>query len=641
MKKVSTKYQEWVSALEDGKNPCYGCRKKGGDKAGDNFHFYGEGNGGYCHVCEYTIPSDETLAILGDNYEEEFEEEEIEMAGEFEPRKVKKFLSNISHNGKGFRGISESINKASGVWYEFDTSDGRLLAQHVLVTENFKPSGLKTRKMPKRFTSLGAVGKTSDLMGMQQHKVPKSKKFVIIVGGEIDKLSADEIQKRVRLKRGNKYDAITVLSPLIGESCVPQLKHNYDYLNQFDQIILCFDNDDAGNKATEKAAKSLPKNKVYVMKMARNDVNCYIWDNDESVGVDYSDEWMNCFWNKEKYTPSGIISSQALPSRMREALKMERLPLPPFMSDLQEMMAGGIPLKSIINMGSASGTGKSTIVDELIYYWIFNSPYKVGIITLEADSAQYGINMLSRHVGTKINLINTSRGQLDFVNQPEIIKKEHELFNNPDGEPRFSLIEDRDSSLDEIKELIMSLIIGLGCRVIVADPLQDLIDGLPLEAQVGFLNWQKGMLKSHDVIFININHIRKSGGGQKANSTGADIFEEDFQGTSNIFKSGYANLLFTRDKEAECPIERNTTYMKASKIRWTGASGAAGEYLYDNKAHTIRNRKAIKGMPIGKPPGCDRDGTPHPDKRDRVGVAGNSFNNSDGPQGFEETFRGK
>jgi hypothetical protein len=59
------------------------------------------------------------------------------------------------------------------------------------------------------------------------------------------------------------------------------------------------------------------------------------------------------------------------------------------------------------------------------------------------------------------------------------------------------------------------------------------------------------------------------------------------QGSSSIFKSGACNLLFTRNKEAEDEIERNTTKMKASKIRWTGKTGVAGEYYYANESHTM------------------------------------------------------
>lgn len=244
-------------------------------------------------------------------------------------------------------------------------------------------------------------------------------------------------------------------------------------------------------------------------------------------------------------------------------------------------------MKTIINLGSASGTGKSTIIDECCYHWIFNSPYKPGIITLESDIGQYGTKILSRHVGQKIDLIETVEDKLEFLSRPDVLEAERELYYKENGEQRFYLIEDRDGGLDSMKSKIEELIIACGCQLIIADPVQDLLDGLGNEDQALFLKWLKGMVKSHDVIFILVNHVRKSQGGKQANSTGADIHEEDMAGSSTIFKSGACNLLFTRNKEAEDELERNTTKMKASKIRWTGKTGIAGEYYYDNTAHRM------------------------------------------------------
>jgi hypothetical protein len=47
-------------------------------------------------------------------------------------------------------------------------------------------------------------------------------------------------------------------------------------------------------------------------------------------------------------------------------------------------------------------------------------------------------------------------------------------------------------------------------------------------------------------------------------------------------------LLFTRNKEAESEVERNTTFMKMTKCRWTGiTSPVAGKYFYDNSEHKM------------------------------------------------------
>jgi predicted nucleotide-binding protein (sugar kinase/HSP70/actin superfamily) len=60
-------------------------------------------------------------------------------------------------------------------------------------------------------------------------------------------------------------------------------------------------------------------------------------------------------------------------------------------------------------------------------------------------------------------------------------------------------------------------------------------------------------------------------------------------GSSSAYKSAACNLMFSRNKEAENELERNTTIMKATKIRWTGKTGIAGKYYYDIEKHTLHD----------------------------------------------------
>lgn len=619
------KYLEWLEHLEDlepdTKTHCYRCRKKGHDNSGDNFHWYGEEQGGSCFKCDFFVPSKEVLDEIG--YEEDIEGE-LEMSEDFDPVEWRQYFKQLSATGRGYRGICDEVNKRYLVRYEYDPESGKLEKQHCTITTDLKVSGVKTRKMPKKFVSMGDVGRDADLFGQFTWKDSNSK-VAVITAGEVDCLSASTILENYRKERhANKgYDPVPVLSPTVGETAAyKQIQAQYEYLKRFDKIIICFDNDSAGEDALHKISQVLPREKMWVMRLSLKDTNSYIWDKKAGKAMDRSKEWMNAYWNAEKYVPSGVVASTSVSSAIREALAMPRLGLPEFMKELEDLMAGGIPLGTIINLGSASGTGKSTIVNEMIYHWIFNSPYMMGILTLEADKAQYGIDLLSRHLGRKVNRIKDMQARLDFINSEEAMAKEAELFADDTGNPRFYLMEDRGSQVSELQDLVEKMIIELECKVIVIDPLQDLMAGLNLEAQEEFLDWQKVMIKSHQVIFININHVRKNGGGNQANSTGAELYEEDFQGSSSIFKSGACNLLFMRDKESECIIEKNTTYMKATKIRWTGETAhSAGEYFYDNESHTIRDRKKIPGMPIGRLPKPDKDGNID-DTRPRVGRNG-------------------
>jgi hypothetical protein len=559
---------------------CPRCARNGKDTAKDNLQVYGEGKGAYCHACEFTILSDEEKEARG--ITDDDEEEEVSTKEPITTEENEQIKSYTGTKSKGWRGIKDETNRAYGVRYSYDEETGEPDKQYVPTTLGYELVGYKTRGFPKDFSEpIGVVGKDCDLIGQFRYK--NGGRVVLIVGGEVDMLSAEQMLGEYQESKG--YDRVAVVTPSTGEGgSVKQIQAQYEWFNKFDRIIIGLDNDDAGEKAMHKYAKVLPKGKVYVAKWSKKDPNLMLTSGMEK-------QFINDYFKAKPYTPDGIVGSGSLADKIRQAAAMLKIPLPLFMHRLQDMMAGGIPLKVIINLGSASGTGKSTIVDECTYFWIFNSPYKPGIVTLESDSGQYGTKLLSRHVGRKIDLIPAVEEKLAYLDSDYVRQKEHELYFKEDGTERFYLIEDRDGGLESMKAKIEELIISCGCQLIILDPLQDILDGMTNEEQAVFLKWMKGMIKSHDVTFINVNHVRKSGGGQKANSTGADLFEEDMQGSSSIFKSGACNLLFTRNKEAEDEIERNTTRMKASKIRWTGKTGVAGEYYYDNPTHTMYDKE--------------------------------------------------
>lgn len=581
-----------IDLTREHKTACPRCRRNGKDRSGNNLHVYGEGAGAFCWSCEFTIPSDAHREKMGWTDDDELEEEQVVMTREaLTPEEQEEIKSYTGTQGKMYRGIRDETSKYFGVRYEYDGETGQPVAQYYPCTMTIDGQGqlvgYRIRKFPKDFSgSVGKVGKEVEMIG--QFRFRNHSKWCVIVGGETKQLNTFQMLRDYKLSKGKEeWEDTAVVCSTLGEAGAhKQVQDQYAFFNRFERIYVCMDNDEAGREAAQKVAQALPKGKVYIMTMRYKDADDYVVDKDGNR-VHKESEFINDFWAAKPWTPDGIIGSSSVGGRIREAAAAPKVPLPPFMRKLQKKMAGGIPLRNIVNLGSASGTGKSTIIDEMTYYWIFNSPYKPGIVTLESDVGQYGTKLLSRHVGRKIDLIESVEEKLEFLNRPDILELEKNLYVREDGTERFSLIEDRDGGIESMKAKIEELIIACGCQLIILDPLQDLLDGLPQEEQATFMKWMKGMVKSHAVIFINVNHVRKSQGGKQANSTGADIFEEDFHGNSAIFKSGACNLLFMRNKEAEDDIERNTTKMKASKIRWTGVTGEAGMYYYDNLTHTM------------------------------------------------------
>lgn len=569
-----------IDLSKEHKCQCPRCARNGKDRSKNNLHVYGGDGGAFCFVCDFTIPSLKHMEEMGWSIKEEEDFDEVMTQEKITEEEINKIKSYTGLSGKNTRGITDETYKAYGVRHKMSEETGEPVAQYYPITEGYEGSGFKIRALPKTFSVVGKMGIDSDLFGQWKFK-NSSGKYVVITSGEIDALSAFQMLENYRKGRNSDFDPIPVVSGVVGEkSSAKQFQKQYEWLNRFERIVLCPDNDEAGREAVHKIAQVLPKGKLFVMQLPLKDTNEMLIKGKEK-------QWISAFYDAKAYSPDGVVGSSSLGKKVREAAAVPKIPLPPFMHKVQKQMAGGIPLGVIVNLGSASGTGKSTIIDECTYYWIFNSPHKVGVLSLESDSGQYGTKILSRHVGRKIDLIESVDEKLSYLNSEYVLTKEKELWELPDGTDRWHLIEDRDGGLESIKALIMQLIIACGCKLIEIDPLQDLMDGLSNEDQAVFQRWMKGVIKSHGVSFVNINHTRKTPQGGKQGSTGAELHEEDFQGSSSIFKSGACNLLFTRNKEAEDEAEKNTTYMKMTKCRWTGNTGMSGQYYYDNETHTM------------------------------------------------------
>lgn len=522
---------------------CPQCVEQGRDSSGDNLVIYDDGNG-YCHSCEYVYIDPSNKESNRQEKEYKKKEKELEKITKVITEEQKQAVKSLT-SFREYRGIRADTAKAFGVRYETNEETGEISRQYYPVTKEGELVGYKVRKHPKDFVApVGYAGKLSDLGGQFKFKV--TSRDVIIVAGEIDQLSTYQMLRDDQVRRGKEmYEPVAVVTPICGEgSAFRQCQLQYAFLNKFQRIIVCLDNDEAGKEATEKLIKVLPKGKVFLMDMALKDPNKYLEDGKER-------EFLQCYWNARQYVPAGIVSSTSLYDRMIAAASLPKIPLPPFLSKLQKMMAGGIPLKYIVTLNAGSGSAKTTIANECIYYWLFNSPYKPGVVTCELDAEQYAEALFSRHIQKKLALIEKPEDKVAFLETEEARAAGHELFFKEDGSERFALMEDRSGTLDQLKEVIEEMIVSCGCSLLVIDPVQDIIGDLSNEEQGKFMSWLKGLIKSHAVSVILISHIRKKQTTQEGLVMPS---EDDIHGSSTIIKSSGCNIMMGRDKEAEDPV---------------------------------------------------------------------------------------
>lgn len=554
----------------------------------DGKAIYDDG-GSHCWVCKHTVASDEykeqnkPKSRVKTSYGKETPVVNIKPSNKppishDDNEEIKSFTDP---DPKGYRNLTLDTCKKFGVRHAYSAESFEVIEQYYPCTQDGQLTGYKIREVPKNFYSKGRTGADCELF--MQFKFNRGGKYVVITEGEVDALSAYQMFNEYNTERGSDYET-AVVSPTTGAQSEKQIAAQYKFFDSFDQIVLAYDNDKAGKDAIDKIIRVLPKGKVKVMSLKYKDANEYLM---KGAGKDF----IRDFYSAKRFTPVGVVGSGDLYNRILEQSTVAKVPFPPFMSKLNEMLVGGLPLGHIVNIAAGTGLGKTAFVNEMIYFWIFHSPHKVGIVSMELDSGQYGETLLSRHLSRKLALIKDDGIKQELLRSDKVKDKATELFYNSDSQDRFYLLDNRDGSVEEIQDTIEELVVSCGCRIIVLDPLQDILDGLSIDEQAVFMKWCKGIIKSHNVTLIFINHVRKAAGGAGNSSKGDNFTEEEIQGSSTIIKSASANILLSRNKYADDPIERNTTKVMLSKNRICGLTGPAGEVFYENDTHTLYDKE--------------------------------------------------
>lgn len=492
------------------------------------------------------------------------------------PEKAEEIKEFTDFDATGFRGITKETNKFFGVRYGYD-DQGQIEEVYYPITRDNELAGYKVRQIPKAFSAIGATGNDCDLFGAFRFR--SGGKYVLIVEGEHDALAAYQMFKDYSESKGSTFVTAVVSITTGAGNPTKQLQNNYDFLNSFENIIVGFDNDEAGQGAVEKIVNCLPKGKVKLAKWTKyKDPNDYLKNND-------AQRFLNDFYNAKPFVPAGVVASSDLYQKILDQAAVQKVPFPPFLTKLQEMLGGGLILGHIYNIAAMTSIGKTAIVNELIYYWIFNSPHMVGVVSMELNAGQYGETILSRHMQLKLARLTVEEKQEQLAS--DIVKRKgKEVFEKEDGTPRFYLVDDRDGTVEQIQEVIEQMVIGSGVKIVVIDPLQDLIEGMSNEDQALFMKWCKSMIKSHGISFVLINHMRKKTDG---GTNSLQVSEDDIMGSSTIMKSGSANILLARDKMHEDEIERNTTHISLPKNRVFGETGPAGKVYYEKYTHVMHD----------------------------------------------------
>ena len=279
-----------------------------------------------------------------------------------------------------------------------------------------------------------------------------SKPSITITEGEYDAASVYQML-------GGKTAAVSVRS---GSTAFKDVSDEYEYINSFEKIILCFDNDDVGNQATESIAGLFDFEKVYKLELTKHkDANAYLENGDR---IAFVEAWEGC----KRYTPDAILSTfddfkKAL--HLTNTVRLAEYPI----KALQEKL-GGIHEQEIIVFKGDEGIGKTEIFRLLEHHLLRNTNLSVGIIHLEESISEAIQGLVSYSIKGAVNLND------GLISEDEVFEEFKSLVKDKEDRVFFHDsydLENENVFLDNIRFLVTVC----KCKVIMFDHISWLATG--------------------------------------------------------------------------------------------------------------------------------------------------------------------
>lgn len=230
------------------------------------------------------------------------------------------------------------------------------------------------RQQPKPFATL--FGHPECEMGV---KNKDGKTFVIITEGQIDCLSFRT--------QGVK----NVVSIPMGTGNEDWINHSWDWLEKFELIYICFDNDPAGHIAREKAAKKLNPDRCKYM--------CITQYNDANDALINGDDLWKYIDTARVFMPSSLVTALDISQESIAIAAMGRRELigDPFMGWVdEESIDFRLRPKEWTIWTGYPGHGKSNMLYQFIAYCVFVLNQKIAVASLEEDVTVI-LNLITIH----------------------------------------------------------------------------------------------------------------------------------------------------------------------------------------------------------------------------------------------------
>jgi len=439
------------------------------------------------------------------------------------------------------RGISEKTNK----FYQIHVDGNELKFPYY--DESGILKGIKTKTKKKDFRYEGVS--TNTLFG--QHRFPTTGKRIVVTEGELDAASCYEAMPSWPM----------VSLPHGAAAAKKDIQKQIPLFQGYEEIVLFFDNDEAGINASAEAASVLPPGKTKIARLEGYK------DPSEALQANDSDAIRKAIWDAKPYRPDGIVEGKSL-------LDLVTTPTPqadhayPF-EGLNELLHG-IRYQELITITSGSGIGKSSFCRQIAAN-LLDQGEKVGYLALEESNRRSALGLMSCALGKSLHIGDHEQTELA------------DAFNSTMEHWNLFLFDGFGSyDPDTIYSRIEYLACGLECRIVFLDHLSILLSGLDGDERRMIdttMTKLRSLVERTGITLFLVSHLRRSNNDRTSHEEGGKVSLSQLRGSHSIAQLSDSVIALERDQQAE--TDRDITTLRIIKNRYSGETGFAGKIRYD------------------------------------------------------------
>ena len=386
--------------------------------------------------------------------------------------------------------------------------------------------------------SFSAVGdRKGDFDLWNQHNCERNGKKLFVFEGRLDAMSLFQTVTDNRPAKYSKYAPNIVSLTRGAASAVKDLLANRSFVEGYSEVVLCFDNDEAGKRATKEVLRVFPLFKVANLGKYK--------DANEMLMDDKSNElYTACVWNGEHIRQGEVVDVRDIIVKAMERPKMGlSFPWPTVTK-----ATFGIRPHNIHIVGAAPKIGKSDWQYQLVHHLCYSENVKVGMFDLENSPVRTAKKLASKEA------------RLDFTRPDKEYEDQllHDTLVAMDGRVRFY---DRGASRDwsDIRVAIEEMHLLDNINIFIIDPLTALVSRYNSSEANDKLNEiatdMADLVNLYPITIFGFSHVNPKPKGARTHEQGAKVLSGEFTGSRALEKWCHYGHGISRDRSDDCPPE--------------------------------------------------------------------------------------